>query len=100
MPATCVIRRQIDRRDWSARQALARLIEEAFLTIPGMCLSAPQASRFFGVGEDACARILEDLQEKGVEARGGFYAFWLREFIAQGFVQSDPRGSTRADRGE
>lgn len=100
MPTTCFIRRQIDRRDWAARQALARLVEEAFLTIPGICLTVPQASRFFGVGEDACARILEDLQEKGVEARGGFYAFWRREFIALGFVQRDPYGSTRADRGE
>jgi hypothetical protein len=100
MASFCFLRRQIDRRDWGARQALARLVEEAFLTIPGICLTVPQASRVFGIGEDACARILADLQEKGVEARGGLYACWRREFIAQGFVQSDPCGSTRADRGE
>jgi hypothetical protein len=30
----------------------------------------PQAFRFLGIGEGACARVLEDLQENGVEAGG------------------------------
>jgi hypothetical protein len=84
-----VIRRQRDRRDWRTRRALAHRVEETFVSIPGICLTVPQASRFFDTSEGACARILEDLQENGVEARGGFYAFWRRESIAAGFVQKD-----------
>jgi DNA-binding Lrp family transcriptional regulator len=55
-----------ERRDLVRRDAVMRRIEAEFNDMPGLVLSLKQASRFLGVDEPACARILATLTEAGV----------------------------------
>jgi len=55
----------IDRRDHARREALVRRIVAEFDDMPGLALSVKQASRFLGVDQMACARILDELRRDG-----------------------------------
>lgn len=55
-----------ERRDLVRREALVRRIAGEFSEMPGLVLSLKQASRFLGVDEAACARILSALTKAGV----------------------------------
>jgi len=58
-----------ERRDFARRDAIVRRIVAEFHDMPGLVLSLKQASRFLGVDEAACARILTSLTEAGVLRR-------------------------------
>ena len=55
----------VERRDHARREALVRRIVAEFDDMPGLALTARQASRFLGVDHMACARILEVLRSNG-----------------------------------
>jgi hypothetical protein len=76
-----------DRRDLRTRKALVQRVAGEFHEIPGLCLTLPQAARFFGLAEASCERILSDLVEGGVIQRAGnYYGIWRTEFIGAGFL--------------
>jgi hypothetical protein len=60
-----------ERRDVARREAIVRRIAAEFRDMPGLVLSIKQASRFLGVDEAACARILAGLTQSGVLRRDG-----------------------------
>lgn len=55
----------VERRDHARREALVRRIVAEFDDMPGLALTVRQASRFLGVDDTACARILGALQSDG-----------------------------------
>jgi hypothetical protein len=55
----------VERRDHARRNALVRRIIAEFDDMPGLALTVKQASRFLGVDQMACARILEELRRGG-----------------------------------
>jgi hypothetical protein len=58
-----------ERRNLAAREAVVRRIVAEFHDMPGLVLSVKQASKFLGVDEAACARILAALTQSGVLRR-------------------------------
>jgi hypothetical protein len=58
-----------ERRDFARRDAIVRRIVAEFHDMPGLVLSLKQASRFLGVDQAACGRILATLTEAGVLQR-------------------------------
>jgi hypothetical protein len=54
-----------DRRDQARREALVRRLIAEFDDMPGLALTVKQASRFLGVEQMACARILDALRRDG-----------------------------------
>jgi len=69
-----------ERRDWIRREAIVRRITAEFRELPGLVLSLKQASRFLGVDEAACARILASLTQAGI----------LRKTDAQTYARREP----------
>jgi hypothetical protein len=59
----------VERRDLVRREAIVRRIEAEFHDMPGLVLSLKQASRFLGVDQAACGRILAALTRAGVLRR-------------------------------
>ena len=59
----------VERRDHARREALVRRIVAEFDDMPGLALTVSQASRFLGVDQMACGRILETLQTNGTLRR-------------------------------
>jgi hypothetical protein len=55
----------VERRDHARREALVRRIVAEFDDMPGLALTLKQASRFLGVDQMACARILDSLKRDG-----------------------------------
>lgn len=68
-----------ERRDFARRDAIVRRIVAEFHDMPGLVLSLRQASRFLGVDEGACARILTGLTESGVLQRSPTEYYSRRE---------------------
>jgi len=68
-----------ERRDLVKREGIVRRIEAEFHDMPGLVLSLKQASRFLGVDEGACARILADLVRAGVLKRSATEYYSRRE---------------------
>jgi hypothetical protein len=68
-----------ERRDFPRRDAIVRRIVAEFHDMPGLVLSLKQASRFLGVDEAACARILAKLTEAGVLRRSATEYYSRRE---------------------
>lgn len=68
-----------ERRDVAAREAIVRRIVAEFQDMPGLVLSLKQASRFLGVDEAACARILATLTQAGVLRRSASEYYSRRE---------------------
>src|SRR5688500_8426044 len=58
--ADILLVRRIDRRNLIGREALLQRITREFHESPGLCLTALQASRLFGLPEDTCARVLDE----------------------------------------
>ena len=58
-----------ERRNFATREAVVRRIVAEFHDMPGLVLSVKQASKFLGVDEAACARILASLTQTGVLRR-------------------------------
>ena len=69
-----------ERRDLVRRDAIVRRITAEFRELPGLVLSLKQASRFLGVDQAACARILEGLAQAGI----------LRKTDAQSYARREP----------
>jgi len=55
----------VERRDHARRLALVRRIVAEFDDMPGLALTIGQASRFLGIDQTACTRILEALRADG-----------------------------------
>lgn len=55
----------VERRDHARREALVRRIVAEFEDMPGLALTVRQASRFLGVDQSACTRILDGLRRDG-----------------------------------
>jgi hypothetical protein len=68
-----------ERRDLARREAVVRRIVAEFQDMPGLVLSLKQASRFLGVDESACARILATLTQDGVLRRSPTEYYSRRE---------------------
>jgi len=68
-----------ERRDFPRREAIVRRIVAEFHDMPGLVLSLRQASRFLGVDEGACARILTSLTVEGVLQRSATEYYSRRE---------------------
>jgi hypothetical protein len=68
-----------DRRNVPVREAVVRRIVAEFQDMPGLVLSLKQASRFLGVDEAACARILSALTSTGVLRRSPSEYYSRRE---------------------
>ena len=68
-----------ERRDLARRDAIVRRIEAEFHDMPGLVLSVKQASRFLGVDEAACSRILGMLTQAGVLRRSPSEYYSRRE---------------------
>jgi hypothetical protein len=54
------------RRDTAARKLLRTRILSEFNEMPGMSLTAAQASRLFGLPHETCSRILDELAGAGL----------------------------------
>jgi hypothetical protein len=68
-----------ERRDFARRDAVVRRIVAEFHDMPGLVLSLKQASRFLGVDQAACGRILATLTEAGVLRRSATEYYSRRE---------------------
>jgi hypothetical protein len=68
-----------ERRDLVRREAVVRRIVAEFQDMPGLVLSLKQASRFLGVDQAACARILATLTQAGVLRRSPSEYYSRRE---------------------
>jgi hypothetical protein len=51
----------VERRNLSARGALARRVHGEFAEMPGLILSIEQAARLFSLPFNTCARVLNEL---------------------------------------
>ena len=56
----------VDRRDLALRDALLNKLRSEIRHVPGLALTADQASRLFDVPPDMCGRLLESLAKQGV----------------------------------
>jgi len=68
-----------ERRNLAGREAVVRRIVAEFHDMPGLVLSVKQASRFLGVDEAACARILAGLTQAGTLRRSPSEYYSRRE---------------------
>lgn len=68
-----------ERRNLVVREAIVRRIVAEFNDMPGLVLSVKQASRFLGVDEAACARILASLTQAGILRRNPTEYYSRRE---------------------
>lgn len=63
------IPRLATQRDDSSREALRCRVRGEFEEMPRMTLTLPQAQRLFGMREDVCARVVNELMRQGFLAR-------------------------------
>ena len=68
-----------ERRNLASREAVVRRIAAEFQDMPGLVLSLKQASRFLGIDQAACARILTTLTQAGVLRRSASEYYSRRE---------------------
>lgn len=60
-----------------------------FREIPGLCVTVPQAARRFGLNEDICARVCEELLEVGaIQKSGSYHGVFRAEFVGAMFADS------------
>jgi hypothetical protein len=65
-----------DRRNHPVRDALAQRVRSEFAEMPGMCLTAAQARRLFGLRLDVSDRILATLvRQRSIVCDGERYRF-------------------------
>jgi len=72
----------VERRNLSRREALVRRISAEFDEMPGLALSVRQASRFLGLEETACGRVLASLARAGVLRRNSQDLYVRRDRVA------------------
>lgn len=60
-----------ERRNPASRQGLLRRITVEYDEMPGLCLSAAQAQRLFGLREDICMRVFNALVDAAILRRDG-----------------------------
>lgn len=85
--AGIVLRRRRDRRNVIGRDGLVQRITCEFHESPGLCLTVLQASRLFGLAEDTCTRVLDELVSEGVIRNfGKHYGDLRRHFVGRGFI--------------
>ena len=60
---------RVERRNLASREAIVRRISAEFHEMPGLVLTVKQASKFLGVDEAACSRILASLMQAGILRR-------------------------------
>ena len=53
----------------AALHELLRRIEREYLEMPGMCVTAPQAQRLWGLDSTTCSFVLTTLIERGILRR-------------------------------
>lgn len=60
----------------ASHQALSRRIAMEYDEMPGLCLTAAQAQRLFGLREDVCMRVFDALVDAAILRRdvNGSYA--------------------------
>ena len=58
-----------ERRNVTPRQALLHRITVEYDEMPGLCLSAAQAQRLFGLREDICIRVFDALVDAAILRR-------------------------------
>ena len=58
-----------ERRNLASRQILLRRIAMEYDEMPGLCLTAPQAQRLFGLREDICVRVFNALVDAAILRR-------------------------------
>ena len=87
-----VLRASTDRRNASGRMALVWRVRSEFREIPGLCVTVAQAARLFGLAEDVCARVCDELVSDGViQKSGSFYGAFRAEFVGAMFTGQDRR---------
>jgi len=72
----------VERRNLARREALRRRLSAEFNEMPGLALSVRQASRFLGLKEEACGRLLSALAREGILRRNSHNLFVRRDRIA------------------
>jgi hypothetical protein len=71
-----------------ARQRVRR----EFYETPGLCVTISQAARLFGLSEDVCAQILDDLvADTTLQKSGSYYGALRRDFVGTLFARSIKR---------
>jgi hypothetical protein len=63
---TLVLKARADRRNIHYRDALTLRLCGEFREIPGLCLTAGEASRLFGMAPEVCQRVLAALVEENL----------------------------------
>jgi hypothetical protein len=58
-----------ERRNLASRQALVRRIVTEYEEMPGLCLTAAQAQRLFGLRDDICVRVFDTLVDAAILRR-------------------------------
>jgi hypothetical protein len=58
-----------ERRDLASRPVLLRRITVEYNEMPGLCLTAAQAQRLFGLREDICLRVFKTLVDAAILRR-------------------------------
>ena len=74
-----IVNGRAERRNLARREAIVRRIVAEFHDMPGLVLSLKQATRFLGVEEAACSRILTGLTQAGVLRRSSSEYYSRRE---------------------
>jgi hypothetical protein len=59
-------RRSVERRDLAARARLVQRVVSEFREMPCLRLTAAQAQRLFGLREDICMRLVDELIRDGI----------------------------------
>jgi hypothetical protein len=67
--ATTVHARQTRPQTTAALHDLLRRIESEYLEMPGLCVTAPQAQRLWGLDTTTCSFVLATLVQRGVLKR-------------------------------
>jgi hypothetical protein len=67
--ATTVPARQTRPQTTAALHDLLRRIESEYLEMPGLCVTAPQAQRLWGLDTTTCSFVLATLVQRGVLKR-------------------------------
>jgi hypothetical protein len=59
----------IERRNLTSRRALLHRVSMEYDEMPGLCLTAAQAQRLFGLREDICMRVFNALVDTAILRR-------------------------------
>jgi hypothetical protein len=81
------LRLRPDRRDLGRREALFQRVAGEFREVPGLCVTAKQGCRMFGLPQEVCERIFNALIDAdALQRAGSYYGLWRNEFVGRGFI--------------